>query len=224
MEKKIKKACLKTGEELDVVLLKPPAGDYLSSIDRNWKRSKEVCDRFATRILTGKLTDYIDATFLFGEINRKIVGFMAYITPINIKNIGNLAFVETLNGYRNRGIASILLGETLKIFKNNGGTVMHLATDNPSANSLYKKFGFFNLGTYKIMRYISSSDNDFEKKYYFHSNSISARDINWGDLPHIQFLFSTIEHPWLVYDYLRCIWKEDRKTSYEHDFRSYGPY
>ena len=218
MIKKIRKVHLKTGERLDIVLLKPPAGDYFSFIDRSWKRSKHICDRFATSILKGKLTDHIDATFLFGEINGKIAGFMAYLTPVDIKNIGNLAFVETLKDYRKKGIASALLGETMRIFKDNGGDVIHLATDNPIANSFYKKFGFFDLGTYEIMRYTSSGENDFEKNYFHCSNDILARNTNWGDLPHIQFLFSTTEHPWLVYDYLRGIWKKDRKTAYEQDF------
>lgn len=92
---------------------------------------------------------------------------------------------------------------------------MHLATRNPAACRSYAKCGFRELGTPLIMRYETGLLKNFKKEYYEYSGPASVRRANWDDFPRLESLYSIINHPWMLRDCIRGIWREERKHGYE---------
>lgn len=203
--------------DLTIVKVEPPAGSYLPKIDRVWKRGENGFDAYVTNSLSGKMLTYTRDLYLFGELDGEIVAWMGYITPADTKDVGTYGFVHTQPEYRRKGISSALLRVTLSEFERVGGIALHLATNNPVAHHLYRKYGFNDLGTWKIMRYVRRGNKDFEKEYYAYHGKGAIRNVHWGDFPRLESLYSVPEHPWLIRDYPRGIWQEERKSAYEKE-------
>ncbi len=214
MHEVVNKVKLRDGD-LTVVKVDPPAGSYLSKIDEAWQRGSQGFGAYVTNSLSGKMLAYTSDLYLFGELNGKIVAWMGYIAPRNIGDVGTFGFVHTQPEHRGKGISTVLLQITLSEFEKRGGIALHLATRNPIAHHIYRKYGFHDLGTPMIMRYITKATLDFEREYYAYNGKASVRDVHWGDLPRLESLYSILIHPWLVRDYPRGVWKEDRKCAYE---------
>ncbi|MBT9150114.1 MAG: Mycothiol acetyltransferase [candidate division WS2 bacterium] len=203
--------------DLTIVKLEPPAGSYLPKIDKVWKRKENGFDAYVTKSLSGEMLAYTSDLYLFGEIDDKIVAWMGYITPVDTKDVGTYGFVHTQPEYRRKGISSALLQGILNEFEKRGGIALHLATNNPVAHHLYQKYGFHDLGTSKIMRYVRKGIKKFAEEYYVYNGKGAIRNVNWGDFPRLESLYSILNHPWLIRDYLRGIWQEERKSAYEYE-------
>lgn len=89
---------------------------------------------------------------LVAKINKKIIGWCD-ISPLDrpvFEHIGCLG-MGVIKEFRNHGIGSQLLGETLKLAQKKGLTRIELTVreKNVNAISLYKKFGFIEEGFHK---------------------------------------------------------------------------
>ncbi len=184
---------LKTGEELVIKMLQPPLGDYAGKVG--------CWGDIRTELLGGKMTQWLFTPYFVGEIDNEFVGSMSYFTPTDTRDIGLVEFVHTAEKHRQKGVASALLAQIIKRFREDGGLVLYLCTSNPIAGMLYEKHGFwYNVGD--GMRYLTPGAEDFEKDYLAFCGKARIRDATWGDIPRASALYNHPEPQWFVKDYL----------------------
>ncbi len=205
------------GDTFTVVKFEPPADGYIEKIDRFWSRSCEGFGQYVNKSLAGELLSCTRDVYFFGEIDGEIIARTGVLYPVDTMELGTLGFVTTAEEHRRRGISSILVEAALDDFRKRGGVAMHLATGNPIAVRLYKKCGFNELGTPAIMRYTAPGSDDFESWFYDYGGKPSIRPVNWGDIATLESLYSIVSHPWLIRDYPRGVWREERKYGYEEE-------
>jgi GNAT superfamily N-acetyltransferase len=212
-------AVLPNGQTLSLLRVEPPAGALLPTLDAAWSRGPAGFGALVTRSLKGDLLDQTRDLYLFGELEGRIVARMGCIRPAPAADVGTYGFVFTHPEHRRKGIASALLDALLRVFEEQGGVALHLATLNPAAHDLYRKHGFEDLGTPRIMRYVCGRHraDDFEHDYFAHRGPAFAREAHWGDYPRLEALYSVMSHPWLLRDYPRGVWRGDRKNAYEDE-------
>lgn len=88
------------------------------------------------------------AVFFVAVDNEKAVGYIGFHTVLDEGYIANIA---VLPSYRRKGIGALLLNTAVEYCKENGISFLSLEVrkSNNSAISLYRKFGFENVGERK---------------------------------------------------------------------------
>lgn len=97
-------------------------------------------------------------TFLVAEVDGKIVGYimcrveriLSKFERFKFKKAGHVISIAVLPEYRNRGIASSLLGKAMDALKNEYGceeVFLEVRVSNSPAISLYEKLGFSKVST-----------------------------------------------------------------------------
>ncbi len=212
-------AVLPNGQTLSLLRVEPPAGALLPALDSAWSRGPAGFGGLVTRSLNGDLLGQTRDLYLFGELEGRIVARMGCIRPAPTADVGTYGFVFTQPEHRRKGIASALLDALLRVFEEQGGVALHLATLNPVAHDLYRKHGFEDLGTPRIMRYVCGRSRTvgFEHDYFSRRGPALVREAHWGDYPRLEALYSVVHHPWLLRDYPRGVWRGDRKNAYEDE-------
>lgn len=199
---------LATGETLTVRVLEPPLGDYAGRIEYWWRDIR-------AQLVAGELAETSLDRFVIGEIDGAYVGSMTYATARAAPDVAALEMVWTHPDQRRKGIADILLGQTLADFRVLGGRAMYLCTTNPHASALYARHGFRPL-IGDGMRYLAPGQEDFDQTYFADAGPARARPGTWGDLARVSALYNQPEPDWLIKDYPRRVFRAMR---YEGHYR-----
>ena len=95
------------------------------------------------------------ATYLLAKEDGKIVGYCGFWRVSDETQITNIA---VLPEFRRQGIAKALIGQMMKICKDDERIVLEVRESNSTAISLYEKLGFVKAGIRK--RFYHSPDED----------------------------------------------------------------
>lgn len=194
---------LKTGEELVIQVQEPPMGNWAEQVGC-WREVRED-------LLGGAFKPWLLTPYFLGLIDGVVAGSMSYYAPADIRDLGVVEFVRTEEQHRQKGIASLLMGELIQRFRKDGGKALYLCTTNPIAGHLYERHGFW----YKVgdgMRYLSPEAQDFDKTYWTFCGQARIREATWGDLPRLSALYN--EPRWQLKDYLTQTFAKMRYESH----------
>jgi GNAT superfamily N-acetyltransferase len=147
---------------------------------------------------------------------------MTYATPRDTRDVAVLGFVWTHEDHRRKGIARLLLRETLADFRAGGGMAMYLCTTNPNAFALYSEQGFRPC-VGDGLRYVAPplDPDGFDKTYFADAGPARIRDAEWGDLARVSALYNQPRPDWLIKDYPRRVFRDIRYES--HYIRVWKP-
>jgi ribosomal protein S18 acetylase RimI-like enzyme len=193
---------LRTGESLIVRVIEPPLGPYAARIEYWWRDIRAP-------LVAGELVATSLDRFFIGEIGGAYVASMTYATSRDMPDIAALEMVWTHPEQRRKGIADLLLAETLADFRALGGWAMYLCTVNPHAAALYQRHGFRPL-IGDGMRYLTPGREDFDRTYFADAGPAHLRPGTWGDLARVSALYNQPEPDWLVKDYPRRVFRDMR--------------
>ena len=99
----------------------------------------------------------------FSSVSDEIVGFAGIKKILDEANIMNIV---TRKDYRNKGVASSLLRESIEFSKKNCSLItLEVNENNKIAIHLYEKFGFKNVGVRK--KYYDGKENAIIMTLYF---------------------------------------------------------
>lgn len=203
------KQTLKTGEDMEVVRLAAPCGDWGQRLlDYMYVRHPEYtnCNWHLNckRVLGGDFSALSHDVFYAGLLDGEIVGTAWYAAPRDTMDVATFGRVITTREHRRKGISSVLCEAAVEDFRELGGWCMHLGTGltNP-ARFIYEKLGFvhynFVEGGGTIMRNVLRGEPDrFEEEYFEPGWTTSLRDLNWGDLARAEVLYNLPR--WFVKD------------------------
>ena len=125
-----------------------------------------------------------------------------------------MEFVQTVDTHRTKGVASALLQNLLKRFRDDGGMALYLCTANPGTGMLYGNHGFrHHVGD--GMRYLAPGCDAFDETYFGYNGPGQVRDAHWGDLPRARAPYNHHQPRWLVKDYISHCFSD---TRYEQHF------
>lgn len=85
---------------------------------------------------------------IVGEINGEVVAF-GEVAWYMIPSKGLMVWIEEVvvdHNHRNKGVASILMEELIKLAENSQPSQIKLTTKNPSAKKIYEASGFIDKG------------------------------------------------------------------------------
>ena len=105
-----------------------------------------------TREQIGYLLKAPTGVSLIAEMDREIVGFIiGLIQEYGNMRIGHIFTVDVLTKHRRRGVASRLLDDLERVFRERGVQTSHLEVraDNLAAQELYRKHGYTDVGVLK---------------------------------------------------------------------------
>ena len=104
--------------------------------------------------------------YLVAKINEEIVGFAGIWISIDEAHITNIV---TKKSYRKNGIGNLLLNSLINLCNNlkMNSITLEVNESNEPAISLYKKFGFKNLGIRK--KYYNNSENAIIMTLFFNN-------------------------------------------------------
>jgi hypothetical protein len=116
----------------------------------------------------------------------------------------------------------VLLRQLLADFRAGGGVAMHLCTTNPKAFALYTSEGFRPC-VGDGLRYLAPPHDPatFDQIYYADAGPARIRDGEWGDLGRAAMLFNRTDPGWLIKDYPRRVFRDQRYES--HYLRTWLP-
>jgi len=200
-----KTTTLKNDEELVIRVQEPPMGDYTDQVGC-WQDVRED-------LLSGAFSPWLVTPYFIGEINGEVASYMSYYAPVETPDVGVVEFVQTREQHRQKGIASLLMEELVKRFRQEGGKALYLCTTNPIAGHLYEKHGFW----YHVgdgMRYLSPDAQDFDEIFWGFCGNAQIREANWGDLPRLSALYNHPDPVWKLKDYLTQTFSDMRYESH----------
>jgi len=122
-------------------------------------------EAFTKQQIAYLLTDY-NSISLVAKLKGEIVGFIIGRIYVERKSLaGHILTIDVSPAHRRKGIATRLLQEIERIFKEKGVGVCHLEVreDNVAAIRLYRKSGYRIIGRLK--------------NYYEHANGICLRKV-----------------------------------------------
>jgi len=136
-------------------------------LDKLYEVEKECFEKeaFTKQQIAYLLTDY-NSISLVAKLNDEVVGFIIGRIYVERKSLAaHILTIDVSPPYRRRGIATRLLQEIERIFKEKGVGICHLEVreDNVAALSLYHKSGYKLIGRLK--------------NYYEHAHGMYLRKV-----------------------------------------------
>lgn len=201
MWSKIGETSLRTGENMQIYMVKAPDRDYgreivsfLSLNNRLWGWHLDLAIRGAL--------DELEARFYLGLLEGKII---SNVSTWEHGSIGIVAHLFTARNHRGKGACTALLKTQIQDFLRRNGKVL-IGGFRPASHSIAESMGFKSIiHNSEVMHY--DLDPDFEKEH-FQAKNVSCRDTEWKDWPGVSLLFGIRE--------------ECRLRSMKH--RIFGPY
>jgi GNAT superfamily N-acetyltransferase len=154
---------LKSGESVELGLVKGPDADWANRIDEDLLGHKGPTWRWGNQVM---LTQDLGIDALFYILHRNGIPF-ANVMTIEYQGIGILGHVFTKPEDRRQGAASRIFDHLMPHFRNRGGRVLILGTgyDSP-AYHIYKSYGFEGIGPNSgTMTYYAKNQRAFESQF-----------------------------------------------------------
>lgn len=138
----MKEVVLKTGEQLQIKMVTPPAGEYTEKILRFLEHKSDLSLRSIRQRLRGDYVgDCVDKYFV-GEIEGRIVGQVWYGYSNSGIGIANFGEVYTEPEFRRRGIFTELMKVAQKDFSNAPVVAAFCTAVFEQVTSIFCRFGF----------------------------------------------------------------------------------
>lgn len=185
MLRHLSKEELKTGEQMECLLLSSPQKGYGEKIVSLLGHKGQPWLWHIDQALTGKIHD-LETKFYLGLIDGQPI---CNITTNEYDRIGILGHVYTLPEHRRKGACTLLMERQMDDWKRRGGGFMLLMTDcGAPPYWIYHHFGFRSVVPGSgIMQ--CSTDNDFLESY-FSPSPTNAVDYEWAAWPKLSLLSS----------------------------------
>jgi hypothetical protein len=175
---------LKTGEEMEVGVVRAPDGEHTTQLTtflghkgRNWVWQVE-------KSLSGGCPD-LESYFYVGKIKGQIVG---NITTVEYNRTGIFGHVFTRSDQRMKGVCRAIMAHQMDDFRRRGGGMLLLGTGYESPPYwIYHRFGFRPLDKTGFMRY--ATEDDFEEGHFARCPA-KVVEVNWRDWPRLCVLAS----------------------------------
>jgi len=134
-----------------------------------------------TREQIGYLLRTPTGVSLVAEIGQEIAGFIiGLIQEYGNAKVGHICTLDVLTKNRRRGVASRLLDDLERIFRERGVQTSHLEAraDNLAAQELYRKHGYTDVGVLK--NYYGRGIHGIQLKKNLTASKYSSNKIRYG--------------------------------------------
>jgi hypothetical protein len=188
MWSKIGETSLKTGETMQIVMVKAPERRYERSIASFLPYTNDLWRWQLNLALHGELDD-LEARFYLGLLKRRIIGNVA---AWEHGSIGIVAHLFTAGHHRRKGTCTALMKAQIHDFSSRGGKVL-IGGFRPASYPIAKSLGFRSIiDDSEVMHYHPHSSLG---RGYFQSKKVFCRDSMWKDWPGISLLFG-VKNGW----------------------------
>jgi len=183
MYEKVKDVKLKTGEDLEVGILRAPDNEFAAHILKFIGHKPPYWLEHVDLALQGKTGD-LENVFYLGRIGGSLAGIMM---TAEYRGVGVFGHVFTTPEHRRKGICSVILDACMADFRRRGGRALLLGTgyDSP-AYHIYSSFGFRSVVPRSGFM-INRVEKDFEERYYRRCG-VWVCDLAWRDWPRLHAL------------------------------------
>jgi len=187
MLSKIGEIPLKTGENMQILMVKTPDSHYerkiisfLSCTNKLWRWHLNMAVR-------GELDD-LQARFYLGLLKRRII---SNVSTWEHGSIGIVAHLFTARNHRRKWACSGLMKAQIQDFRNRGGKIL-IGGFRPSSYPIAKSLGFQSIiDNSEVMHY--DLHPSLDRREYFQAKKLFCRDSMWKDWPGISLLFGVRE-------------------------------
>lgn len=163
MYTKLDTVTLKSGESVELGLIKGPDTEWADHIDGDLLAHKGPTWRWGNQIM---LTQELGIDALFYILHRNGAPF-ANVMTIEYKGVGVLGHVYTKPEDRRQGAASLIFDQLMPHFRHRGGQALMLGTgyDSP-AYHIYRSYGFEGIAPQSgTMTYYPNTQTTFESQF-----------------------------------------------------------
>jgi len=182
MWSKIGEVPLKTGEKMEILMVKTPDRDYERRILSFLSYSNELWRWHLNLAVHGELDD-LQARFYLGLLKDRIISNVA---AWEYGLIGMVAHLFTTRNQRRKGVCTALMRAQIQDFRSRGGKIL-IGGFRPASYATAKSLGFRSItDNSEVMHYVV--DPDFEREH-FRAEKVFCRDSMWKDWPGISLLF-----------------------------------
>ncbi|MDH5793981.1 MAG: GNAT family N-acetyltransferase [Candidatus Bathyarchaeota archaeon] len=186
MWKKIGEISLRTGEIMEICMVKAPDESYERDIMSFLAHKKEIWLWHLNLGFRGELNE-LESRFYIGLLNGKLI---SNASTWEYGSIGIVGHLFTVNEHRGKGACTALMKAQIQDFRNREGKIL-IGGFKPSSFPIAKSLGFKSIiNGSEVMRY---DLYPYFEKEYFQSKRTLARDSMWKDWPGVSLLFSAKE-------------------------------
>jgi hypothetical protein len=190
MWSKMGEILLKTGETMQILMVKTPDHYYERSIVSFLSYANELWRWHLNLAVRGELGD-LEARFYLGLLKGRII---SNVSTWEHGSIGMVAHLFTARNHRRKGACTALMKAQMQDFLSRGGKVL-IGGFRPSSYPIAKSLGFQSIiDNSEVMHYYLHSNLD---KEYFQAKKVFCRDSTWKDWPGISLLFG-VKRGWRV--------------------------
>jgi len=132
--------------------------------------------------------------------NDQIIGTISY--TISARGQGILSQVFVAPDQRGKGLATVLIDQTVRTFRDNGARTVYLAAWSDWIRNMYRRVGFELAGTMgeRHAFKLTLNDSGRDENLFRPGQPTVIRPMGAGDQTDITSLFNT-KHPWVVKHY-----------------------
>jgi predicted GNAT family acetyltransferase len=186
MWSKIGEIPLKTGETMQILVVKTPDRHYRRRIMSFLSYTNELWRWHLHLAIRGELDD-LQARFYLGLLKRRII---SNVSTWENGSTGIVAHLFTARNHRKKGACTALMKAQIQDFRSRGGKVL-IGGFRPSSYPIAKSLGFKSIiNNSEVMHYDLRPGLDRE---YFQAKKVFCRDSMWKDWPGISLLFGVRE-------------------------------
>ncbi len=194
MYRKLSTVTLKSGEIMEIGVVKAPDEEYASRINSFLEHKPDVYKWHIRRSVREEL-DELETYFYIGKLGDEII---ANIMTVEHLGVGILGHVFTKPEHRRKGACAAVMREQMEDFRRRGGKALYLGTGYGGvAYRIYSSFGFRSVVPGSgFMRYFA--EEDFESKWFDQrETTVRVKEVQWHDWAKMTALTGVVEGDWL---------------------------
>jgi len=185
-------ATLKTGQEMEIGVVRGPDQEYADRIREFLGHKPESFKRHIALSLAGPLEE-LETRFYVGRLGSHLI---TQVMTVEYAGVGLLGHVFTRPEHRRKGACRAVMARQMEDFRRRGGQFLLLGTGFESPPYwIYMSFGFRSVTDGSgLMRYAASED--FEARWFAPAPARLV-PVKWRHWPTLSALFAQGEGPYL---------------------------
>lgn len=200
---------LRDGQEVELLLIRPPAGGWKDRIAPFLAHKGQPWTWQIEQHLEAP-ADQLESRFYVATCGQRLI---SHIMTAEFAGVGILGHVFTEPQWRGLGAASILMRTVCEDFRRRDGIVMHLGTEYQSnAWRIYRRFGFEGICPPGGLMRLALQPRRYDQLYA--PGPTEVRPVCWQDWPMLQALMLRPEGDWLRSRALRAFGVADVEQSF----------